>query len=89
MITAITFDFWDTIVDDDSDEPKRAAQGLPDKATSRLRLLTAEINRHHPNLSPSQIEQAFNHANERFRHHWKVEHFTPVVAERFAELYTF
>ena len=24
-IRGITFDFWDTIVDDDTDEPKRAA----------------------------------------------------------------
>ncbi len=89
MLTTITFDFWDTIVDDDSDEPKRIAQGLPGKAATRLQLLTTEINRHHPHLSPNQIEQAFNHANERFRHHWKVEHFTPAVAERFAELYSF
>ena len=28
MIEAITFDFWDTIAIDDSDEPKRAALGL-------------------------------------------------------------
>ena len=26
-IRGITFDFWDTIVDDDTDEPKRAAKG--------------------------------------------------------------
>ncbi|MEZ4610075.1 MAG: hypothetical protein R2838_07480 [Caldilineaceae bacterium] len=31
MIEAITFDFWDTIAIDDSDEPKR--QGLPSRPT--------------------------------------------------------
>ncbi|MCP4360187.1 MAG: hypothetical protein GY796_19440 [Chloroflexi bacterium] len=41
MIKAITFDFWDTLVFDDSDEPKRAALGLPGKAETRLQLLTA------------------------------------------------
>ena len=29
MIQAVTFDFWDTLVIDDSDEPARAARGLP------------------------------------------------------------
>ncbi len=34
-IAAITFDFWDTLAADDSDEPKRAALGLPAKAQAR------------------------------------------------------
>jgi putative hydrolase of the HAD superfamily len=89
MIKAITFDFWDTIVIDDSDEPKRAAQGLPTKAETRLHLLTAEITRHHPHLKPDQVRAAFDYANDRFRHHWKVEHRTPSVAERYREAYTF
>ena len=32
-IRAITFDLWDTVFVDDSDEPKRTAQGLPPKAS--------------------------------------------------------
>ena len=35
MLKAITFDFWDTIVQDDSDEPKRKQQGLPTKSEAR------------------------------------------------------
>ncbi|GIT27925.1 MAG: hypothetical protein CM1200mP41_39690 [Gammaproteobacteria bacterium] len=31
MIKAVTFDLWDTVIHDDSDEPKRAAQGLRSK----------------------------------------------------------
>ena len=31
MQRAITFDFWDTIVIDESDEPKRAMKGLSQK----------------------------------------------------------
>ncbi len=38
MITGITFDFWDTIAVDDSDEPKRAARGLPTKSEARAQL---------------------------------------------------
>ena len=32
MIKAVTFDLWDTIVHDNSDEPKRAARGPPYEA---------------------------------------------------------
>ena len=43
MISAITFDFWDTIAVDDSDEPKRAALGLPTKADARVQLFAERI----------------------------------------------
>jgi len=89
MINAITFDFWDTLVIDDSDEPKRAARGLPSKPEARLRLLTDEITRHHSEIEPAQVAQAFEHANQRFRHNWKNEHFTPSVASRLQEAYDY
>ena len=84
MIKAITFDFWDTLV-----EAKRATQGLSTKVETRLQLLIAEITRHHPHINPDQVQTAFNHANDHFRHHWKVEHHTPSVAERYKEAYKF
>jgi putative hydrolase of the HAD superfamily len=87
MIKAITFDFWDTLVFDDSDEPKRAAQGLKSKTETRLQLLTEEIADHHSEIGSEQIAQAFQIANDRFRHNWKVEHFTPTVAERLQVAY--
>ena len=89
MIKAITFDFWDTLVKDESDEPKRAAQGLASKIKTRLQLLTAEISRYHPQFKPEQIKQALDYAGERCRHNWKVEHFTPSVAWRLQEAYAF
>jgi putative hydrolase of the HAD superfamily len=89
VIKAITFDFWDTIVKDDSDEPKRAAQGLASKAEARLHLLAAEIRQYHPHLPLDQIKAAFDYANERFRHCWKVDYCTPTVAARFQEAYHF
>ncbi len=88
MIKAITFDFWDTLVFDDSDEPKRAAQGLGSKAETRLQLLTTEIRQVHPAIPPEQVEAAFVYANGRFRHYWKNLHITPNVASRFSEAYT-
>ena len=35
MIKAVTFDLWDTIVYDDSDEARRKAQGLRSKRDER------------------------------------------------------
>jgi putative hydrolase of the HAD superfamily len=89
MIQAVTFDFWDTIVADDSDEPKRAAQGLLSKAAMRLQLFSAEISRHHPHIPPERIAEAFKHANQRFNHYWKNENVTPSVASRLQEGYAF
>ena len=37
MIKAITFDLWDTVLIDNSDEPKRKAAGRPTKAIERRR----------------------------------------------------
>ena len=88
MIKAITFDFWDTLVFDDSDEPKRAAQGLGSKAETRLGLLTTEIRQYNPAITPAQVAAAFDYANGRFRHYWKTLHTTPNVASRLSEAYT-
>ncbi|TNE48254.1 MAG: HAD family hydrolase [Deltaproteobacteria bacterium] len=82
VIRAITFDFWDTIVRDDSDEPKRKAQGLASKQETRLSLLKDELQRAYPQVSDADALKAFDHANQWFRHAWKQEHHTPKVSER-------
>lgn len=89
MIRAITFDFWDTIVKDDSDEPKRAAQGLPTKMETRFQLLRDEIQRDYPQFNDADIKKAFDHANAWFKHAWKQEHHTPKVSTRLAQAYEF
>ena len=81
-VRGITFDFWDTIVDDDTDEPKRAARGLPTKASARRGSFVDEILRHYPAMDPAAAGAAFDHAQATFRHHWKIEHHTPCVADR-------
>ncbi len=88
MIKAITFDFWDTLVVDDSDEPKRAARGLGSKAETRQQLLTAEIGRYHPEIGPEQVAEAFVWANEQFNYCWKTLYTTPTVAARLSLAYT-
>jgi FMN phosphatase YigB (HAD superfamily) len=88
-MNAITFDFWDTIVVDDSDEAKRAAQGLLSKPQARRELFVNEIIAHHPEVGKERAQSAFDHCNERFRHWWKVEHRTPPIGDRLLEGFTY
>ena len=44
MIKAVTFDLWDTMIHDDSDEAKRAAQGLRSKKETRRHLVWEALN---------------------------------------------
>ena len=43
-IEAVTFDLWDTMIRDDSDEPKRAALGLRSKRDERRHLVWQALN---------------------------------------------
>jgi len=81
-IAAITFDFWDTLAADDSDEPKRAALGLPAKAQARQLLFAEKITARYPHITLEQATEAYRAANERFNHDWQVSHHTPGVPVR-------
>lgn len=85
MVQAVTFDFWDTLVIDDSDEPARAARGLPTKVEARRRRFVEEVLRHQPGLSADRAAQALSQALAAFSRQWKVEHRTPPVADRLRE----
>lgn len=89
MISAITFDFWDTIAIDDSDELKRAQMGLPTKADARIELFADRIRRQHPEISYGEAKDAYNLANDRFREDWHCEHRTPSVTTRLFYAYEY
>jgi len=84
---AITFDLWDTLVIDDSDEPRRAAAGLQSKPLARAARFAALLREAHPDLPADRVQAAWDHAQERFRHAWKVEHHTPGVAWRLGQAF--
>jgi len=86
-IKAITFDFWDTLAIDDSDEAKRSALGLPTKAEARLEALRREVQTHHPEFVNGRIAEAFQLANETFRNVQHEESRTLTVAERLGVAY--
>ena len=79
--SAITFDLWDTIVYDDSDEPKRAARGLLSKKGQRRRLVYEALNAQEP-ISEADVTLAYNTADAAFNHVWHDQHVTWKIAER-------
>jgi HAD superfamily hydrolase (TIGR01549 family) len=87
MISAITFDFWDTIAVDDSDEPKRAALGLPSKAEARSQLFATKIVATYPHIRYAQAVAAFHQATQRFRDDWHHQHRTPGITSRLYDAY--
>jgi putative hydrolase of the HAD superfamily len=87
MIETVTFDFWDTIAIDDSDEPKRAGMGLPSKTEARIQLFVQGVTARHPHIRPVQAEEAYHIANQRFRERWHQEHWTPGITTRLADAY--
>lgn len=87
MVAAITFDFWDTIAVDDSDEPQRRALGLPTKADARIQLFAEKITQNYPQIGYEQAADAYRQANDRFRHDWHTNHRTPGIISRLHDAY--
>jgi putative hydrolase of the HAD superfamily len=78
---AITFDLWDTLIDDESDEPKRAAQGLRSKYDERRQLLWEALNAIEP-IDMEHVELAYATADAAFRTVWHDQHITWEIADR-------
>ena len=81
MIKAVTFDLWDTIVYDDTDEPKRAAQGLRSKKAERRHLVWQALNEIEP-IEPAKVELAYDLADAAFNKVWHDQYVTWTIAER-------
>jgi HAD superfamily hydrolase (TIGR01549 family) len=84
-IRAITFDLWDTVFIDDSDEPKRAAQGLPSKQIERCNLVQRFLEQHQP-VSRELLETAYATTNAAFHRVWDGQNVTWTVRERLSVL---
>jgi putative hydrolase of the HAD superfamily len=80
-IRAVTFDLWDTVFIDDSDEPKRAAAGLPPKTIRRRELVTEYLSRHQP-IRREQVDTAYDTVDAAFRQVWYEQNVTWTVPER-------
>jgi len=80
-IEALTFDLWDTVIIDDSDEPKRAAAGLPTKAAARRALLHQALSAVAP-VERAMVDLAYDVADSAFRKVWDDQSVTWTVRER-------
>ena len=81
MIKAVTFDLWDTMIHDDSDEAKRKAQGLRSKKAERRHLLWAALNAVEP-IDAATVTLAYDVADAAFNRVWHDLSVTWTIAER-------
>jgi putative hydrolase of the HAD superfamily len=84
-IQAITFDLWDTVFIDDSDEPKRKAQGLVPKPVERRNLVQQFLDRHEP-ISRELIDLAYDTTDAAFHQVWYGQNITWTVHQRLSVL---
>lgn len=80
-IKAVTFDFWDTIVDDDSDEPKRAERGMRSKRDERRHQVWEALNAVEP-IELERVVLAYDTAEAGFNIVWKENHINWTVDQR-------
>ena len=85
-IKAITFDLWDTVFIDDSDEPKRKASGRAIKAIERRRHVYEFVNKH-SRVSQEIVNAVYDTADVAFRSVWDEQHVTWTVAERLSIIF--
>ena len=84
-IKAVTFDLWETLIIDESDEPKRRAQGLRPKPEERRHLVWEALNRHGA-ISQDEVSLAYDVADAAFIKVWKEHSITWTIGERLAVL---
>ncbi len=80
-IKAVTFDLWDTIVDDDSDELLRAEQGLRSKKEERRHQIWSALNAIEP-IDYNRVALAYDTMEAGFNVVWKECHINWTVAQR-------
>ena len=80
-IKVITFDLWDTVLIDESDEAKRRMQGLKPKNEERRQILWQALNDLSP-IDKKNVDTAFQTQEAVYRERWLREQITPTVADR-------
>ncbi len=81
MIKAITFDLWDTVFIDDTDEPKRKAAGRPSKKLERRQLVKLFLDKHKI-VSQEILIAAYNAQDAEFIKAWHDQNITWCFKER-------
>lgn len=80
-IGVVTFDLWDCLFHDESDEPKRAAAGRLPKSAERRQLVHEALLKHAP-IERADVDLAYATADAAYRKVWHDQHVTWSVRER-------
>ena len=73
------------MIDDDSDEPKRAALGLRSKRDERHYVVWNILNKNDP-ISLQVVSQAYEEVNDEYNRVWHDEYVTWTVSERIGHI---
>ena len=84
-IRAVTFDLWDTVLVDDSDEPKRKQKGLLPKPEERRRLVLEFLEKHAP-VEKEEVDTACDAMDRAFNRDWHENNHTWTVVRRMDRL---
>ena len=80
-IKAVSFDLWDTLVDDDSDEAIRAERGLRSKYDERRHLMWQALSENEP-IGMERVALAYDTADAGFNLVWKQNHINWTLEQR-------
>ena len=80
-VKAVTFDLWDTIVADDSDEIVRRQRGLRSKREERRHQVWAALNAQEP-IDYDRVSLAYDTAEAGFNVTWKEGHINWTIDQR-------
>jgi putative hydrolase of the HAD superfamily len=86
MIKAISFDIWDTLFIDDSDEIKRQELNLPSKSRARIDVILDEAEKMGSQISFDQISMAYTENLQEFNQKWQTKYVTELVPQRIAAI---
>ena len=81
MIKGITFDLWDTVFINDSDEAKRKSAGKPIKSVERRQLVRDYVGKESP-VSFELVNCVYSAVDAAYKKVWYDYHVTWTVAER-------
>jgi putative hydrolase of the HAD superfamily len=84
-IKAVSFDLWETLIVDESDEPKRKARGLRSKGTERRYATWKALNGLEP-IALEDVTLAYDVVDAAFSRVWHEQFVTWSVAERLSIL---
>ncbi len=84
-VKVITFDLWDCLFIDDSDEPKRIKAGLKSKKITRREILHRALSKI-SSIDRILVDVAFDVVDSAFRKVWHDQLVTWTVAERLSVL---